>query len=72
MELVLFVLMVLVLVGVTFKSLVKVFELTVPFIFKKRIQQNEEIRMANVQQLKDMGIEVLSDEDYPTNYTSIR
>lgn len=44
----------------------------VPLIFKKRIAELEARRMEDVKELQAMGIEVFSDEDCPTSYTSIR
>lgn len=72
MELVLFFLMVLILLVVAFKLFIKLFVLMVPLIFKKRIAELEARRMEDVKELQAMGIEVFSDEDCPTSYTSIR
>lgn len=72
MELVLFFLMILVLLVAAFKLFIKLFELMVPLIFKKRLAELEARRMEDVKALQDMGIELYSDEDYLTNYTSIR
>ncbi|MGE7923359.1 hypothetical protein ACQKND_09250 [Viridibacillus arvi] len=72
MELVLFILMILILLVAAFKLFIKSFELMIPFIFKKRLEELEASRMEDVKKLQDMGIELYSDEDYPKNYTSIR
>lgn len=72
MELVLFILMVLILLLVAFKLFIKLFVLMVPLIFKKRLAELEARRMEDVKELQAMGIELFSDEDCLTSYTSIR
>ena len=43
-----------------------------PLLFVKRIQELEADRLAGIQRLQDMGIQIVSDEDNPRNYTTIR
>lgn len=72
MELVLFMLLVLMVLVAVCKLLIKALEAMVPIIFKKRIAANEAQRMENIREMRDMGIEIVSDDDNPTNCSSIR
>lgn len=71
-ELVLFMLLVLMVLVAMCKLLIKAFEVMVPIAFKKRITDNEARRMENIRELQEMGIEIVSDADYPTNCSSVR
>lgn len=77
MELVLFFISLAIIVIFTTYHVAKIFLkllawILIKTVFKNAQKREEEERMKNVQFLRNMGIEVLSDHDYPKNYTSIR
>lgn len=71
-DLLLFIFMVLLLGYVALKIIQQLLvRFVLPTIFKNRIKEIEQDRLAQIQILKDMGVEFVSDKKDTKNYTSI-
>lgn len=72
MNIILFVVMIGMIVFAGIKLFLWLLERSVPILFRKQLKRLDKERQANINFLKNMGVEIVPDSENVTNYTSIR